>query len=65
MDFSFFIVIVEEHSEVKYYSFKGEEADVFKTFRYVGINDVRVRIWNDPYDSEGHGYDGEIMIWKL
>ena len=26
--------------------------------RYVGINYIRIRIWNDPFDSEGHGYGG-------
>ena len=26
--------------------------------RYVGINYIRIRIWNDPYDSEGHAYGG-------
>mgnify|MGYP002626657491 CR=1 FL=1 len=51
-------VIVEENSGVKYYNFNGEERDIFETLRYVGINYIRVRIWNDPYDSEGHGYGG-------
>ena len=26
--------------------------------RYVGINYIRIRIWNDPFDSEGNGYGG-------
>ena len=48
----------EEYIGFKYYNFNGEEKDIFKILRYVGINYIRVRIWNDSYDSEGHGYGG-------
>lgn len=51
-------VIAEEQSGVKYYNFAGEEQDVFKTLAEAGINTVRVRVWNDPYDAEGRGYGG-------
>ena len=51
-------LISEENSGVKYYNFKGEEKDVLETLRYVGINYIRIRIWNDPYDSEGKAYGG-------
>ena len=51
-------VIAEENSGVKYYNFNNEEKDIFEILRYVGINYIRVRIWNDPFDSEGHGYGG-------
>lgn len=51
-------VISEEESGVKYYDYEGKESDVFKTLAESGINYIRVRIWNDPYDSEGHGYGG-------
>ena len=51
-------VIVEENSGVKYYDFEGNEADVFKVLSDSGVNYIRVRVWNDPYDSEGHGYGG-------
>ena len=51
-------VIVEENSGVKYYDFDGNEADVFKVLSDSGVNYIRVRVWNDPYDSEGHGYGG-------
>lgn len=51
-------VLAEENSGVKYYSFDGEEQDVFQTFAEAGINCIRLRVWNDPYDSEGHGYGG-------
>ena len=51
-------VIAEEQSGVKYYSFAGEEQDVFKTLAENGITHIRVRVWNHPYDAEGHGYGG-------
>ena len=51
-------LIVEENSGVKFYNFENEEKDILELLRYVGINYIRIRIWNDPYDSEGHGYGG-------
>ena len=51
-------VLAEEASGVKYYDFDGQEADVFKVLSDAGVNYIRVRVWNDPYDSEGHGYGG-------
>lgn len=47
-----------EQSGVKYYDYNGEEADVFKTLSENGINYIRVRVWNDPFDENGHGYGG-------
>ncbi|MBQ9511157.1 MAG: glycosyl hydrolase 53 family protein [Clostridia bacterium] len=51
-------VIAEEESGVKYYNFDGEEQDVFKTLAQSGVNHIRVRVWNDPYDADGNGYGG-------
>lgn len=51
-------VLSEEESGVKYYDFEGRETDVFQLLRDCGITHIRVRVWNDPYDSEGHGYGG-------
>lgn len=51
-------VLVEENSGVKYYDFDGNEQDVFKTFADSGINYIRLRVWNDPYDENGNGYGG-------
>lgn len=51
-------VISLEDAGVKYYDYDGNEADVFKTLASSGINHIRVRVWNDPYDSEGNGYGG-------
>jgi len=51
-------VLVEEHSGVVYYNFEGEEQDVFQTLAEAGINYIRLRVWNDPYDENGNGYGG-------
>jgi len=47
-----------EASGVKYYNFNGEEQDVFQTLAESGVNYIRVRVWNDPYDANGNGYGG-------
>ncbi len=52
------IVLVEENSGVTYYNFDGEEQDVYKTLAEAGINYIRLRVWNDPYDANGNGYGG-------
>lgn len=51
-------VIAEENSGVKYYNFEGEEEDLFRILADNGINTIRVRVWNHPYDDEGHGFGG-------
>ena len=51
-------VLAEEASGVKYYDFDGNETDLFRILADSGINYIRVRIWNDPYDSEGRGFGG-------
>ena len=47
-----------ENSGVKYYNFDGKEQDVFQTLAEAGVNYIRVRVWNDPYDENGNGYGG-------
>lgn len=51
-------VLVEENSGVKYYNYGGEEQDVFMTLAQSGVNYIRLRVWNDPYDENGNGYGG-------
>ena len=51
-------VIAQEASGVKYYDYNGEEEDVFKVLSDSGINYIRVRIWNDPFNENGKGYGG-------
>ena len=36
----------------------GETEDLFKLLSDHGVNYIRVRVWNDPYDSSGNGYGG-------
>ena len=51
-------VLAEERSGVKYYDFDGNEADLFRVLSDNGINVIRVRVWNHPYDKDGNGYGG-------
>ena len=51
-------VISLEDAGVTFRDERGEEQDLFKILADNGVNAVRVRIWHDPYDSEGHGYGG-------
>ncbi len=51
-------VLVEENSGVTYYNYDGEEQDVFMTLAQSGVNYIRLRVWNDPYDENGNGYGG-------
>jgi len=51
-------VLVLENSGVKFYNFEGEEQDVFMTLAQAGVNYIRLRVWNDPYDKNGNGYGG-------
>ncbi len=47
-----------EDSGVKYYDYDGTEKDVYEILSQNGINYIRVRIWNDPFDKNGNGYGG-------
>ena len=47
-----------EASGVKYYDFDGAERDVYEILAENGINYIRVRVWNDPFDADGNGYGG-------
>ena len=51
-------VLAEEASGVRYYDFDGREADLFRVLADNGINTIRVRVWNHPYDDEGRGFGG-------
>lgn len=51
-------VLVNEKSGVTYYNYEGQEQDVFMTLAQSGVNYIRLRVWNDPYDENGHGYGG-------
>lgn len=47
-----------EESGVVFYDTSGKEQDIFKTLKKAGVNYVRIRVWNNPYDAEGNGYGG-------
>ena len=51
-------VLAEEESGVVYFDEAGQEQDIFQTFSENGVNYIRVRVWNDPYDENGKGYGG-------
>lgn len=60
-------VVSEYESGVKYYDFDGNELALIsengeKTFfdflKESGVNWVRVRVWNNPYDADGNSYGG-------
>ena len=47
-----------EAGGVKYYDHDGTKKDVYEILSQNGINYIRVRIWNDPFDGSGNGYGG-------
>ena len=47
-----------ENSGVKYYDYDGTQQDVYEILSRNGINYIRVRVWNDPFDASGNGYGG-------
>ena len=48
-------LLEEEACGAKYYDF-GEEADLLDILKRYGVNSVRLRLWNDPYDEQGNPY---------
>ena len=51
-------VVALEDSGVVFRDAAGRPADLFETLADAGVTDVRVRVWNDPYDAAGHSYGG-------
>ena len=51
-------VLSVENSGDVYYGYDGKEQDVFETLAQSGVNYIRLRVWNDPYDKNGNGYGG-------
>ena len=50
--------IALEESGVVFRDFTGQPADLFDVLAEAGVTDVRVRVWNDPFDANGNGYGG-------
>ena len=51
-------IIAIEKAGVKFYGDNGQEQDIFLTLAQHGVNYIRVRVWNEPYDSNGNAYGG-------
>lgn len=51
-------VLSLEKAGVKFYDSEGNEQDLFRLLADGGVNYIRVRVWNDPFDSKGNGYGG-------
>lgn len=47
-----------EASGVTFYDWEGAPQDIFVTLKDAGVNLVRIRIWNDPFDAFGNGFGG-------
>lgn len=47
-----------EASGREFYGFDGKKQDLLKTLGESGVNYIRVRVWNDPFDENGNGYGG-------
>lgn len=53
--------VAERQSGVTYYDFAGnalDDAGFFQLLKESGVNWVRIRVWNNPYDANGNGYGG-------
>lgn len=51
-------VLSLERSGVVFYRASGQAGDLFEILSENGVNYIRVRVWNDPYDAQGRGYGG-------
>ena len=47
-----------EAGGVKYYDHNGVHKNAYEILSENGINYIRVRVWNDPFDAQGNGYGG-------
>ncbi len=51
-------VLSLEESGVVFRDAAGQPADLFVVLKDHGFTDIRVRVWNDPFDEYGNGYGG-------
>ncbi|WKB70603.1 glycosyl hydrolase 53 family protein [Ligilactobacillus ruminis] len=49
-----------KNAGVKFYDYDGNEAPLLKVLKDSGVNWIRARIWNNPYDAENHSYGAGI-----
>ncbi|MCD8195392.1 MAG: glycosyl hydrolase 53 family protein [Coprobacillus sp.] len=51
------IIEVEEAGGI-FYDWDGNETDLITFLADNGVNYVRIRLWNDPYDEDGNSFQG-------
>ena len=51
-------LLSQEKSGAVYYDASGVRADALSVLAAHGIDHVRLRVWNDPFDEYGRGYGG-------
>ena len=56
MDISSYLAL--KKAGVKYYDYEGNETSLLKVLHDNGINYIRIRIWNDPFNADGETYGG-------
>ena len=56
IDISSYVAL--KNAGVKYYDNDGKEASLLKVLSDNGVNYIRIRIWNDPYNDKGETYGG-------
>ncbi|MFR0853369.1 MAG: glycosyl hydrolase 53 family protein [Anaerostipes hadrus] len=56
MDISSYLAL--KKAGVKDYDYEGNETPLLKVLHDNGINYIRIRIWNDPFNADGETYGG-------
>ncbi|MCD1655145.1 glycosyl hydrolase 53 family protein [Treponema zuelzerae] len=51
-------VLALEKSGVVFRDKAGNPQDLFVTLRDSGVNSIRIRVWNNPFDDQGRGFGG-------
>ena len=51
-------LIALENSGLVYHNFDKQPQELVSLLHSAGVNALRVRVWNDPYDANGNGYGG-------
>ncbi|MGN0382868.1 MAG: glycosyl hydrolase 53 family protein, partial [Eubacterium sp.] len=51
-------VISLENAGITFKNEAGEEEDLFQILADNGVNYIRCRVWNNPFDSNGNGFGG-------
>ena len=49
-----------ENAGVTFYNFNGQKDDLFNVLQQAGVNYIRLRVWNDPYNAKMQTYGGGV-----